>query len=298
MNTDSSSPSGSQPADTTPPPMPTVTSASGQTVTMSMEEMMRMVVSLSSQLSTSSPAATSTTPVQPAIPAFISVPTPERKSLFDAFPRLEAGTLLAVTRHEIPPLDIRKLDPILLKKAFDEGTLAAVGSHSGCAKDYPSLASLLPPLGLYFQILIHFATSGGQLDIVSALATGMLQYILHLTDLNQRYEWHAVLTYHMSYHADRRREMVNNIYTGWGKPSSDLITEHLQGREIQRRAKQSDAGSSQKSTPKKPKVPIEQQTCFAFNTGSCTYNPCKRIHQCSSCQSKDHTVVSCLKKSS
>ncbi|KAL0563791.1 hypothetical protein V5O48_018272, partial [Marasmius crinis-equi] len=239
----------------------------------------------STQASPSIPVAT------PTVPAFVAAPITQSKSLFDAFPFTEANILLDVTRHELRPSDLRKLDSKLRAKADNEGDLAAFNSRSSSAKDYPSLASIIRPLGLYFQILIHFASSGGQLDVVTTLSMGMVQYIVHLTTLSQRYEWDAIRQYHMDYHALRRREMMNGIYTGWGKPESDLVTEHLLNQ-------QKKAASVSASSKPAKRLPIEQQTCHAFNRGSCTFNPCKRIHQCSTagCGSKDHPEASCPKK--
>ncbi|KAF9258555.1 hypothetical protein L218DRAFT_799353, partial [Marasmius fiardii PR-910] len=148
-------------------------------------------------------------------------------SLFDAFPFTEASTLLEVTRHELRPMDLRKLDSKLCNKADDKGTLSTFSSQSSTTKDYPSLSSLIHPLNLYFRILIYFAFSGGQVDLVAVLSMGLMEYIGHLHALNQRYEWSAVLRYHMDYHALRRREMMNGDYSGWGRPDSLLMTDHL-----------------------------------------------------------------------
>ncbi|KAL0061608.1 hypothetical protein AAF712_011525 [Marasmius tenuissimus] len=240
------------------------------------------------QASPSIPVAT------PTVPAFVSTPAPQYKSLFDAFPFTDAALLLDITRHELRPMDLRKLDSKLRAKADDEGNLASFNSRDSAGKDYPSLASVIRPLGLYFQVLIHFASSGGQLDVVTVLSSGMVQYLVHLTNLNQRYEWDAVRQYHMDYHALRRHEMMNSNYSGWGKPEAELVTEYLLSQE---RKTVSSLTSSKSSTPAK-RLPIEQQICHAFNWGSCSNNPCKRIHQCSTvgCGSKDHPEASCPKK--
>ncbi|KAF9266443.1 hypothetical protein L218DRAFT_858240 [Marasmius fiardii PR-910] len=227
---------------------------------------------------------------EPVAPAFITGPVPEHKSLFNAFPRLEASIILDVTRHDIIPTDIHKLDSKLRRKAIDQGALSALTSRAGSTKDYPSLSALLYPLTIYFQILAHFAASSGHVDVIVCLFSGVLQYIMHLTDLNLRYEWDAVLAYHMAYHAERCHEMKQNIYTGWGKLDEQLSTEFLVGR-----VKSVKPSSSSTSKAGK-KVPIEQQACFAFNAGNCTSKDCKRLHLCSVCQAKDHVKDSCPKK--
>ncbi|KAF9255276.1 hypothetical protein L218DRAFT_967459, partial [Marasmius fiardii PR-910] len=224
-------------------------------------------------------------------PAFIAGPVPERKSLFAAFPRLEASTILDVTRHDLIPTDIHKLDSKLRQKAVDQGTLASLTSRSGSSKDYPSLSTLLYPFGVYIQILTHFTASGGQIDVLLALSTSMMQYIMHLNDLNLCYEWDAVLAYHMAYHVEQRHEMRSNDYSGWGKLDDQLITKFLSGR-----LKSSRPSSASQSSKPGKKVPIEQQSCFAYNSGTCTSKDCKRLHQCSTCQSKDHVKDSCPKK--
>ncbi|KAF9258696.1 hypothetical protein L218DRAFT_816254, partial [Marasmius fiardii PR-910] len=119
------------------------------------------------------------------------------------FPRLEASTILDVTRHDLIPTDIHKLNSKLRRKAIDQGTLTSFTSRSGSSKDYPSLSSLLYPFGVYVQILAHFVASGGQINVLLTLSTGFMQYIMHLNNLNLRYEWDAVLAYHMAYHAER-----------------------------------------------------------------------------------------------
>ncbi|KAK1228251.1 hypothetical protein PQX77_008711 [Marasmius sp. AFHP31] len=243
------------------------------------------------------PAASPAIPVAtPTVPAFVSAPAQLSKSLFDAFPFVtDASVLLDVTRHELKPIDLRKLDSKLCAKADNDSSLATFDSRTSSSKDYPSLASLTRPLGLYFQILIYFASSGGQLDVVTALSMGMIKYMVHLSDLNQRYEWDAVRMYHLDYHAVHRRDMMNGDYSGWGKPDADLITEHLFGQDKKLHAALPTATSSSPSKPTK-RVPIDQQTCFTWNSGSCTNNPCKQIHRCSTCQSKDHTEAACTKK--
>ena len=217
------------------------------------------LTALANASSTTQPSTT--TPLSnPTVPAFVSTPAPQCKSLFDAFPFTEAALLLDITRHDLRPMDLRKLDSKLRAKADDEGNLAGFIARDSAAKDYPSLASVIRPLGLYFQVLIHFASSGGQLDVVTALSIGMVQYLVHLTNLNQCYEWDAVQQYHMDYHALRRREMMNSNYSGWGKPDADLVTEYLLNRE---RKSPSSLNSSKSSTPAAKRLPIEQQICHA-----------------------------------
>ncbi|KAJ8089341.1 hypothetical protein PM082_014589 [Marasmius tenuissimus] len=178
--------------------------------------------------------------------------------------------------------------------SYDEGSLSTFDSQASSSKDYPSFAALLTPLMLYFRILTQFAVSGGNLDAVAALTYGLFAYIEHLSSLNHRYEWSAVLQYHMAFHGLRRRDMVNGIYDSWGKSEPELMTQFLWGHERVKRSSPSTSTSS--SAQKAKKGPIEQQMCFAFNKGSCTTSPCPRIHKCSTCNSKDHGASGCSKK--
>ncbi|KAJ3734085.1 hypothetical protein DFJ43DRAFT_963760, partial [Lentinula guzmanii] len=152
-------------------------------------------------------------------------------SLPDAFPTLEPATLLDIAKHELRPLDLRKLDSKLRSKADDAGTTSSFLSRDSSMKDYPSLSALLVPFNLYFCVLIHFAFTGGRADVVTALSTNLLLYIDHLNDLNNHYEWSAVLQYHMDFHAIRRREMIKGNYEGWGAQDYDLSMKHLFGRD-------------------------------------------------------------------
>ncbi|KAJ8077868.1 hypothetical protein PM082_002309 [Marasmius tenuissimus] len=243
--------------------------------------------------------ATATPPASvpaPTVPAFIAAPAPLSKSLFDAFPFItDQNILLDVTRHELKPFDIRKLDSKLRAKADNNGSLSTFDSRTSSNRDYPTLASLMRPLGIYFQILLFFASSGGQIDVVTALSMGMVKYMVHLSDLNQRFEWEAVWLYHMDYHALRRRKMMNGDYTGWGMPDSNLTTEYLFGQDQKLRAAATQPAALSAHAKTAKRLPIEQQTCYVYNSGSCSSNPCNRIHQCSVCQSKDHIKSSCPK---
>ncbi|KAF9255887.1 hypothetical protein L218DRAFT_1008034 [Marasmius fiardii PR-910] len=148
-----------------------------------------------------------TPPTEPTAPAFIVDLAPECKSLFAAFPRLEANVILDVICHDLIPTDLHKLDLKLWRKAMDQGTIHTLTSWSSSSKDYPSLSTLLHSFGLYFLILTHFAASGGHIDMLLC------------------YEWDAVL----AYHAEQCHEMKQNTYTGWGKLNDQLFSEFLTG---------------------------------------------------------------------
>jgi hypothetical protein len=256
-----------------------------------MDSQRQAIQGLQAQVRTAAP-----TP-EPTMPAFVSTQIPPSKSLPDMFPLVEAGTLLDIARHEFRPMDLRKLDSKLRDKADDEGSasLATFTSRPSTSKDYPSLSAVIPPLTLYFRILTQFAAAhGGQISAVAALSFGTLAYIEHLHALNLRYDWMAVLQYHMAFHGLRRREMINGDYTGWARSESELMTQFLWGHERKRSA--SGSASSMGSATKSGKSLISEQVCYAWNSGSCTVSSCKRKHECSKCHSKDHTDKECPKK--
>ncbi|KAJ3991405.1 hypothetical protein F5050DRAFT_1581467, partial [Lentinula boryana] len=209
------------------------------------------------------------------------------------FPSLEPTMLLDIARHELRPIDLHKLDSKLREKADDSGSTSSFLSCDSSSKDHPSLSALLVPLNLYFRILIHFAFSGGKADVVTALSTGFLLYMDHLNDLNFRYEWYAVLQYHMEFHAHCRREMVKGKYDGWGGHDYDLMMKFLFGRD---RVKCSMVSGLSQLASKPRKLLIEQQVCFAWNSGNCTASPCKWLHQCLKCHLKEHVGKDCVKK--
>ncbi|KIK59088.1 hypothetical protein GYMLUDRAFT_44818 [Collybiopsis luxurians FD-317 M1] len=193
-------------------------------------------------------------PPLPTLPPFTAAPVQPRKSLFDMFPLVEASMLLDIARHELRPIDLRKLDSKLRDKADDEGSLATFLARASSSKDYPSLSAIISPLTLYFRILTHFAISGGQPDVVAILVTGLFAYIDHLNFLNQRYDWSAVLQYHMAFHGLRRREMMNGVYDGWEKADQQLMALHLWGHES---AKRTSPASVAASALKSKRLPIE-----------------------------------------
>lgn len=231
------------------------------------------------------------------LPPFVASAPGTSKSLFDQFPFVESGTLLDIARHDFRPMDLHKLDSKLRDKADHvEGGLAFLSSRTSSIKDYPSLNSITQPLNTFFSILIAFAATSGKSDVTCVIALGALSYLSHLSSLQQQYEWHAVLRYHMDYHLLRRREMINGDYSGWGQPSILLITEHLLGH--QRRFSPLTSSSSSTDRISKARVPTEQQTCFSFNLGNCTTLPCPggRLHRCKKCESPDHGERACPKK--
>ncbi|KAF5384159.1 hypothetical protein D9615_003180 [Tricholomella constricta] len=221
------------------------------------------------------PAAPS--PATVSFPAFVSTDAfPAGKSLPNLFPSIETSTLLDIARHEFRPIDLCKLDSRYRNKA-DVDRLEGTAPRSSALKDYPSLHSLLTPLTMYFAVLQAFAAMAGNTHATFIMGHAAARYITHLLELHQRYEWSAVVQYHMQFHLHRRQEMLTGSYTGWSQPDNLLMTEYLFGRQ-----RSSTTASTPSRISNKPKTDISSQTCFAFNKGSCTTTPCPngRIHKC------------------
>lgn len=235
-----------------------------------------------------------------SIPAFVSVAPPPSKSLPELFPRVKASLLLDIARHDFEPLDLFKLDSRFRdrsdKSHLDvESGSVLVRARTGSLKDYPSLQSLLTPLNVYFDILLSFAASAGDAAVTRMMGHGALAYSNLLLDLNQKYDWAAVVQYHMDFHMDRVQEMSRGDYSGWAHLDTQLISQHLVSRV---RLPPSTGGAPASSRPRgvaKDKVASSAQICFSFNGGTCTASPCPsgRIHKCRRCDAMDHGDVAC-----
>ncbi|KAJ7092221.1 hypothetical protein C8R44DRAFT_534477, partial [Mycena epipterygia] len=142
------------------------------------------------------------------------------------FPSLEAGQLLEIARHEFRPADLYKLDS-RFRDRTDIDRLEDSKGKSPSTKDYPFLHSLITPLYTYFRVLVAFAASSGDAQATMVISDGSTRYYEHLHDLHQRYEWSAVVEYHLQYLLIRRREMTNGDYSGWGRTDGDLMNRFL-----------------------------------------------------------------------
>ncbi|KAJ7661733.1 hypothetical protein B0H17DRAFT_888526, partial [Mycena rosella] len=142
------------------------------------------------------------------------------------FPSLEAGQLLEITRHEFRPTDLYKLDS-RFRDRTDIDRLEDSKGKSPSAKDYPSLHSLITPLYMYFRVLVAFAASSGDAEATRVIFDGSNRYYEHLHDLHQRYEWSAIVEYHLQYHLIRRHEIASGNYSGWGRTDADLMNRYL-----------------------------------------------------------------------
>ncbi|KNZ71285.1 hypothetical protein J132_00074 [Termitomyces sp. J132] len=235
------------------------------------------------------PLATQVNP-PPSFPAFISTDqSPAGKSLPALFPAIETSTLLDIARHEFRPLDLCKLDPTSKFRRADMERTDSNGTRFTGTKDYPTFHNLLIPLTTYFSVLQAFAASSGDAHATFVIGHGAARYISHLTSLNQKYEWTAVLQYHVHFHLSRRQEMLTGSYAGWARPDDLLLTEFCLGN--------ARAMSSVRKSTGRQDRDVSSETCFAYNKGSCTISPCPdgRVHKCRKCGAKDHPEKDCKK---
>lgn len=155
-------------------------------------------------------------------------------SLLSSFPEVEAATLTAVIQHELRGSEIYKLDSRYRDKVYQKtlnfnGTNLELTTNDSAAKDYKSLNSIMIPLSTYFSILILHSHNTGQSH---KIGNWFFSYNAHLLHLASEYEWSAVLAYHMSFFAKRRREMAQGDYSGWSRMDYDLHGEHLLDRRV------------------------------------------------------------------
>ncbi|KAI0075640.1 hypothetical protein K474DRAFT_1599430 [Panus rudis PR-1116 ss-1] len=239
------------------------------------------------------PLASATTTNAPAsFPTFLSTTTSSTTgmSLPDLFHNVDSSTLLDIARHKFEPNDLYKLDPQYRDKEERtrlelDGDNLAIKKTRG-SKDYPTLTSVLTPLHTYFHVLSAFALSSGNAEAIFQIISGSLRYLTHLCELNEKFQWPAVLAYHMEYHRIRRREMSCGDYSGWGKIDDSLKSQHLFGQNRIPAAK----------VPKKALSQSPSETCNLFNKGVCT-SPCKygRTHKCLGCGANNHGKAACTK---
>ncbi|KAJ6569575.1 hypothetical protein B0H19DRAFT_699470 [Mycena capillaripes] len=169
-------------------------------------------------------------------------------SLHKMFATIPPATITKIVGHEFKPMDLATLNPRRCWDKFD----------GGCSlRDYPSLQSLLVPVCLYFSVLqAGVSAMSGDSEATRVVGESGLRYIAHLVELEELYQWPAVVQYHMQFHNKRRQDMVHDDYSHWAVGDRELINRLLVGRQRGRHGgKQlgvpSSSGSA-KSCPKKP----------------------------------------------
>lgn len=161
------------------------------------------------------PAAEST-----AIPPFVP-PTnaTSGESILNYFPTISCSVVLKVICHEIAPLNLYKLDVNATEKVADvknmldfEDSNLTVKQCTGGVKDYPSFASLLDLLLVYFNILGFHAALSGQAHAVLAILNACAAYTTQLSLFYRSYAWTTVLSYHTFFLATAARDVTRHIF--------------------------------------------------------------------------------------
>lgn len=271
------------PSGTTPPDVP---------ITAAMVSQMWASMVVMSNNAAAAQAAVSAHALQPAaatFPAFVSSDASQAgKSIPNLFPTIETSTLLEIARHDFRPIDLCKLDSRFRNKA-DVERMESAAPRAGALKEYQSLHSLLIPLQRYFRVLQAFAMSANDAQATFVIGNAAGEYMAHIMELHQNYDWNAVIQYHMQFHLYRRQEMRDGSYAGWALPDSLLIAQYLTGH-----ARAASASTSRSAKTTSTKRDIAGETCYSFNRGFCT-TPCSagRAHKCRKCSAADHAEKDC-----
>ncbi|KAG6895022.1 hypothetical protein C0992_003479 [Termitomyces sp. T32_za158] len=246
--------SSSDPQKAQPQDMPAA--QSNDAAMTSMMTMLRAFAALANQSPGMATPLTGQLNPTPSFPAFISTDQSSAgKSLPALFPAIETSVLLDIARHEFHPMDLCKLDPASTFRRAEMERTDSSGSRITGIKDYPAFHNLLIPLLTYFSILQAFAASSGDAHATFIIGHGAARYISHLASLNQKYEWTAVLQYHIHFHLNRWQEMLAGSYTGWAKPDALLLTEFCLGN-ARKRTSRKPAGKRDRD--------VGSETCFAL----------------------------------
>lgn len=272
------------------PPVPSVASLSPQAagnVLALLQSLLTLSNTIAAVPTVQEPVVTRNAP----LPPFVATPSPfVGKSLQNQFPEIEAGTLLEIVRHDSKPDDLFKLS-LRARDKVDPDRSESSKKISGPYAAYPSLHSLLTPLTAYFSVLQSFAVSSGDAITASSIGIGGQRYIAHILDLHQRYEWLAVVEYHIHFHLRRRCELADGNYNGWLQADPDLLNSYVYDR---RRSARSEVSRGSAGSTKKD---VKDQVCFTFNKGDCLTSPCPsgRLHKCRKCNSSEHGEKHCKK---
>ncbi|KAG6853809.1 hypothetical protein C0991_001260 [Blastosporella zonata] len=204
------------------------------------------------------------------------------RSLREMFPYIDSRLLLLVARHEIDPLELWKLDiresarrrnTELTSSMFEPSSSSAPISSimDDMLRQFPTLNTLLVPLTMYFRIieaslsLTLYASRTNILELQHipspALHNTFLRvmadtfthlvsashvtqaYIAHIADIDEYYDWSAVLAYHMAFHEKRRAEMAvargqgkdETAFRKWAQSDEELTALYLSGRKKSQR---------------------------------------------------------------
>ncbi|KAF8576608.1 hypothetical protein K439DRAFT_1622741 [Ramaria rubella] len=155
------------------------------------------------------------TPFAPAsfIPPISLNPAAGALSLDRSFPHVNTALSLAITRHELRPGHLFKLNSTIKDKPrpktfkLSESGNFTQHDRDASPKDYPSFRAVFDPLSTYFEILQYFIISARHIPSIQQVVLGSSEYLHILYHLYMCYEWSAVLQYHFMFHNRRLAEM-------------------------------------------------------------------------------------------
>jgi hypothetical protein len=139
------------------------------------------------------------------------------------FPHVEEATITSILAHTFHPYHLWKLDPRHHERN-QKKTLQLVGGSLEIApddtalKDYKDVASLVVPLNVYFEILVHYSSP----SVSGAIAILFFRYLTHLHNMATEYSWSAVVNYHPQFFLQRRIEMRKGYYDLWARQDPEL----------------------------------------------------------------------------
>ncbi|KDQ32216.1 hypothetical protein PLEOSDRAFT_1081472 [Pleurotus ostreatus PC15] len=119
--------------------------------------------------------------------------------------------------HEFKPQQLGKLIPSVTAKAtttmyaLEDGTLRAMDMAP--IKDLPDFSTFMCTLGVYFQILYCYAGTPGSIQAVTDVAISTQAYTNLLHEYSHYFSYPAILTYHITHHSCRIREMIRGDYS-------------------------------------------------------------------------------------
>ncbi|KAJ8694039.1 hypothetical protein PTI98_008972 [Pleurotus ostreatus] len=138
-------------------------------------------------------------------------------SIPDFFPDVDAAIVVSIGKHEFKPQQLGKLIPSVTAKAtttmyaLEDGTLRAMDMAP--IKDLPDFSTFMCTLGVYFQILYCYAGTPGSIQAVTDVAISSQAYTNLLHEYSHYFSYPAILTYHITHHSCRIREMIRGDYS-------------------------------------------------------------------------------------
>ncbi|KAJ7211530.1 hypothetical protein C8J57DRAFT_1256789 [Mycena rebaudengoi] len=206
-----------------------------------------------------------------------------------AVPTVDVAGIIAAQSAQIDCL--QRMVDMVLSGAFQQ----AVPPPTPAPVAAVPVAPVIPPF-VALPSTHTFASSAGDAEATRLVGNSAGLYMAHLLEMNQRYEWSAVVQYHIQFHLIRRREMANGDYSGWAHADADLMTQFLFDRRRSSPSTYTSKSSSSAVSKDKSSKPRSEQPCYDYNKDICTTLPCPggQLHKCRKCLG-DHTEKACKK---